>query len=413
MLPHRYRGVDFLGYLVYQKNIDRTINRESFFLKRDIVQPMSVLLNPSHHRILQLSTETGWRGGEQQVFYLLRGLRQLGYDARLAAAPQSELSLRAAKEEIPTTSFSARCDIDPKALLRLIQILWDVQPTIIHAHTGRAHAIAWLARRLAKSRAPLIVSRRVSFSLRDNWFNRLKYKQPDLFLPISQAAAQPLRSLGVPEEKIRVVHEGVDPKRWSKCDAESLRTELGIAPNAFVIGNVAFCDAVKNQAMILDAASEVIKQHPHTVFVIVGDGPDRETLIRRARKLGLEGKAIFPGFRDDLGGFFALFDLFLITSREEGLCTSILDAQMFGTPVIATRVGGIPEIIQDGENGLLIPSDDWRALQIALLELIGDEAKRSQLGARGHGTVRENFTAETMVDRTLKAYREALERSEM
>jgi glycosyltransferase involved in cell wall biosynthesis len=157
---------------------------------------------------------------------------------------------------------------------------------------------------------------------------------------------------------------------------------------------------------LLSAAVLVAARAPEARFVIVGDGERREALQARAKALGLPGRVIFAGFRADLDALIPAFDVFCLSSKMEGLGTSLLDAMCFARPVVATEAGGIPEAVEDGVTGRLVPVQDPAALAAALAAVIADRTGRERLGAAGRSRFESRFSAERMVDATLAVYEE-------
>lgn len=321
---------------------------------------------------------------------------------------QSQLSLRCEDAGIPIYDIASRNDLDGAAGYRVSRVIRDLKPCILHAHSGRAVSMASLGRWLAGSAARIVFSRRVSFPLRNVWYQRRKFRFVDRFLPISREAAQPFFAMGFDEKRIEIIHEGVAPNRWPVRDGNSIRNEFQIPNSAIVIGTVGHCDEVKNQAMLLKAAA-LLDEHTNLRCIIVGDGALRESLQSKAKELGIADRCIFPGFRTDVGSFFDAFDLFVITSTHEGLCTSIMDAHHSRVPVIATNVGGIPELIEDGVTGHLVRSHDAEHLASKIRELVDDETKLGATVEAAWSRACEMFTVERMVEKTTLAYQKALD----
>ncbi|MDP8245773.1 MAG: glycosyltransferase family 4 protein [Candidatus Hinthialibacter antarcticus] len=358
-------------------------------------------------RILHVTSECGWRGGENQLLLLLRQQRKLGHSAALAAPPGSTIADKFLQEG-GVFSLKQRSDLDIFAAWELSHIMQAHECEVIHAHTGRAHAIAAFANRFNKRNIPLIVSRRVSFSLKNSPWNRLKYQSADHFIPVSNAARTPLLQIGVNEKAITIIPDGVDADMLERKSRPGIREEFGISESAFVVGNVAHCELNKNQALILDAAPEIIQAHPGIQFIMVGDGKELNSLKQKTAELGVKDNFIFPGFRNDIERFYQAFDCFVITSLEEGLCSSILEAQCCGVPVVATRAGGIPEIIEDKNTGLLIDKSDKTGLVDALTKILNDREFSANLGLAGKNSVLQNFTIEIIAEQTLDVYRKVI-----
>jgi glycosyltransferase involved in cell wall biosynthesis len=168
------------------------------------------------------------------------------------------------------------------------------------------------------------------------------------------------------------------------------------------VGNVAALTGHKDHATLLEAMALLHARLPGVRLVIAGDGELRGALEQKARALGLEGRVVFAGFRPDLDRLLPAFTVFCLSSHLEGLGTSLLDAMAFGLPVVATAAGGIPEAVEDGVSGRLVAPRDPRALADALAEALGDERRRAAWGAAGRRLYLERFTAQRMVEETLR-----------
>jgi glycosyltransferase involved in cell wall biosynthesis len=204
---------------------------------------------------------------------------------------------------------------------------------------------------------------------------------------------------------VRVVHEGVPDRPPGAGGADALAA-LGVPAGAPVVGNVAALTDHKDHATLLRAARIVLDRAPQARFVIVGDGELRPRLRELHRQLALGEGCVFAGFRDDVDRLLPAFSVFCLSSHMEGLGTSLLDAMAFARPVVATRAGGIPDAVEDGVTGRLVPPRDPAALAGALLELLADPARRQAMGRAGRRRFEERFTADRMVEATLAVYDE-------
>jgi glycosyltransferase involved in cell wall biosynthesis len=245
----------------------------------------------------------------------------------------------------------------------------------------------------------------VDFPLRGP-LSRWKYRSCGRVIAVSKAIASVMEADGFPRERLSLVYEGVPDRGPAAGGGEALRA-LGIPEGAPVVGNVAALTGHKDHATLLDAAAIVLRRRPDARFVIVGEGPRRRELEARAREGGLEGRVVFAGFRTDVDRLLPAFDLFCLSSRLEGLGTSLLDAMAFGLPIVATAAGGIPEAVEDGVTGLVVPVRDPGALAHGLLGLLEDPERRRRLGDAGRRRFRDRFTADRMVEETLRVYEAA------
>jgi glycosyltransferase involved in cell wall biosynthesis len=250
----------------------------------------------------------------------------------------------------------------------------------------------------------LVASRRVDFRLKGNSFSRWKYRQVDCFIAASEAIRRMLVADGVPPERAVTVHEGVDVERIAALPAVNVHEAFWLPHRAPVVGNVAALVAHKGQRHLIDAARLVVRELPDARFIILGEGELREALEHQVREFRLEKHVLLPGFRTDVIGCIKGFDLFAMSSVTEGLGTSLLDAMACGRAIVATTAGGIPEVVADGETGLLVPVRAHEAMADALLALLRDAGRRRRMGDAGLARVGEHFTVDRMVAGTAAVY---------
>jgi glycosyltransferase involved in cell wall biosynthesis len=355
---------------------------------------------------LHIDTARTWRGGQNQVLVTVLGLRALGHRSVLVAHAGGELRQRAA-EGMELIPLAPRMEMDLSAAWRLSRIIKELKPEIIHAHDPHGVAMAALALSMSTQlvKPPLVASRRVDFRLKDNSLSRWKYRQVDCFICASEAIRQMLMADGIPEARAVTVHEGIDLDRVEAAPAAKLHEELWLPHQAPIVGNVAALVPHKGQRHLIEAAALVVRQVPDARFVIAGEGELRPSLERQIKEHHLEKHVFLTGFRPDVLSLHKSFDIFVMSSVTEGLGTSLLDAMASGKPIVATRAGGIPEVVVDGETGILVPPRDHRAMADALISLLTDPALRHRMGDAGLKLARRRFSAERMVKETLRAYK--------
>jgi L-malate glycosyltransferase len=302
--------------------------------------------------------------------------------------------------------LAPRSELDLAAAWRLGRIIRDLAPRIVHAHDP--HAVAMAATALAYHRLtpspPLVASRRVDFDLRSNAFSRWKYRQVTLFICASDCIRQMLLAKGVAPDRAVTVHEGIDLDHVAAAPPVDLREELWLPSNAPVILSVGALVPHKGHRHLVQGAAQVVRDVPDARFVILGQGDLHDELTRQIRSLGLERHVLLGGFRPDVLSLLKTCTLFVMPSLTEGLGTSLLDAMACGRPIVATRVGGIPEVIVEGETGLLVPPRDPDLLAEAIVRLLQDPGLSERLAAAGLDRVRQHFTVERMVDQTVETY---------
>jgi len=354
-------------------------------------------------RILHVDTARGWRGGQNQVYLSSTGMAARGHAVGVACRAGGVLEKRALQAGLRVHSLPFGADLSPWALPALARLLLRERPQVVHLHDPHAVGVGLLACRLART-GRTVASRRVDFPLRGP-FSRWKYLSCNRIIVASRAIGTVLESSGLPAAAFRLVYEGVVDRPPLPGGREAL-VELGVPEGCPVVGNVAALTAHKDQETLLAAAAHVLRRVQDVCFVIVGEGEERGPLEDQARSLGLEGHCRFTGFRTDLDRLLPSFTLFCLSSQLEGLGTSLLDAMAFGRPVVATAAGGIPEAVEDGVTGRLVPVRDPLALADALVELLRDAPRREAMGLAGRRRFEEKFTSERMVDETLRVYEE-------
>jgi glycosyltransferase involved in cell wall biosynthesis len=300
-------------------------------------------------------------------------------------------------------------EADVIAAGRISRLIGREQFDIVHMHTAHAHTLGCLA--CTFNRKPLcIVSRRVDFPISRKPFGlaALKYRwRVDHYIAISQAVKDVLVAGGVNEDMVSIVHSGVQ-LRTVTGSRDELRHALGIALEEKLVGTVGALVDHKGHRFLIEATPLVLQKAPLTRFIIVGDGELMSPLRSLASKLNVNNAIMFAGFQPEVDKYMAAFDLFVAPSHMEGLNTSILDAMMLGRPVIGTTAGGIPEIIEHGKTGLLVPPKDPAALAEAIVALVTDLSKAENLARAGHERVQERFTADRMVEGTIAIYKNLL-----
>jgi glycosyltransferase involved in cell wall biosynthesis len=358
---------------------------------------------------LHIDTARTWRGGQNQVLLTVNGLRASGHRAALVAHPDGELRRRA-HEGLELIPIASRTEIDLGAGWRLARVIRRLNPDVLHAHDPHGIAMASVALSILSGMSPggplplLVASRRVDFHLKANSFSRWKYRQVDCFIAASEAIRRMLIHDGVPEQRVVTVHEGIDIEHVAAAPPINVHELLFLPHHAPLVGNVAALTPHKGQRHLIDAARLVVQRVPDARFVIFGEGELRETLERHVRELHLEKHVLLPGFRTDILGCIKGFDLFVMSSVTEGLGTSLLDAMACGKAIVATRAGGIPEVVEDGTNGLLVEPRDHQAMAAAIERLLEDAELRARMAAAGSARVRERFTVERMVAETAAVY---------
>ena len=359
-------------------------------------------------RIAHVNDSLSWRGGERQVLELMKGLAGEHTRNVLVSKPQSELARRARERGIEVYPLPLAGEWDIVSALRLRSYVRRERIHIVHAHTSHAHSMALFAL-LGLRDCRLVVSRRVDFHLHSLFSRYVKYgKSVNRIIAVSEAVRKVLIEDGVEPDRITTVRDGFVADEFSMAAGfHNLRKEAGIPDEAVVVATVAALAPHKAHSVLLKAAHCVMKKHPHVRFLLAGEGEMRPEIERDIRNLGLENSVVLLGFVKDIGSVYRTADIFAISSREEGLCSSILDAMYFNLPIVATNAGGIPELVQDGVNGFIVPVSDHLSFAERLNVLIEHEKLRKRMGVRSTSVLERNSMTFT-ISKTLEVYREIL-----
>jgi len=356
--------------------------------------------------IAHIDTQSTWRGGERQVLELIKGLESRDQRNILVCRPSSALSERAGETGIPIVHLTLLGEWDLLSVLKIRSLIKKENIDIIHAHTSHAHTLGMLAT-IGQKTCKLVVSRRVDFHIRNFFGRKVKYgASVDKIIAISDAIRRILIEDGVDPERIVAIRSGFVPNDFQKDDIPhiDIRGKYGIPESSVVISTVAALAPHKAHYVLLKAARRVVDKHPDTKFLFAGEGDLAEDIKKNIYNLQLEKSVILLGFIEDIASVFRASDIFALSSREEGLCTSLYDAMYFGLPIVATSAGGIPEIVQDGINGLIVPVGDFTQFAEKINYLIENIDRRKKMGARSTDILKHN-TIDKTIDRTLELYR--------
>lgn len=304
-----------------------------------------------------------------------------------------------------------RPGVDVRAIIRLATLLRRLRPDIVHSRNWGAFDAIFAAR---LARVPVLIhgehGREMSdpdgLDPRRNRLRRWAAPLVDRFVTVSRDLERWLVGrVGVPARKVVTIHNGVDLHRFADEDRARGRHELGLPGDTVVIGTVGRLDPVKDQVGLLDASALLPTAGPAHALALIGDGPCRAALESRAARPDLQGRVRLLGERADIPRLLAGFDVFTLPSIAEGISNTVLEAMATGLPVVATRTGGNPELVEDGVTGHLVPVGDRRALADALWSYVGDPHLRALHGKAGRQRAVDHFGLERMTQRYRELYR--------
>ncbi|MEN6372774.1 MAG: glycosyltransferase family 4 protein [Armatimonadota bacterium] len=350
-------------------------------------------------------------GGALQVVYLMRGLAERGHGVDLVCAKGSAIETEARRSGIPVHPVSVWCDCDPSLVLRVYSEVRKVKPDVVHLHSRRgAEILGGVAARMARVPA-VVLSRRVDDRISLGALGRLKYNViPDKIIAISGGIKKVLSDCGIDEERLELVHSAIITAK-PQCDRDRkwFESEFGISQDAPVAGVIAQLIERKGHRYFFSVIPDILKEFPDARFLIFGKGPLRAQLESRVQELGISEEVQFAGFREDMNRILTNLDVVVHPALREGLGVSLLQAAYAGVPIVASAVGGIPEIVRDGETGFLIQPEDTEAIKQSVLKLFRDRELGKRFGENGRRLVQSEFSVDQMVDGNLRVYRDVLQ----
>jgi glycosyltransferase involved in cell wall biosynthesis len=356
--------------------------------------------------IVHLETGRHLYGGARQALDLADGLQRAGVDATLVCLPGTAIAAAGAARGLTVRTLAMDGDLDVLFVRRFRRLLREVQPDLVHVHSRRG-ADTWGGIAARGARIPAVLTRRVDSP--EGRLARWKYRHYDRVIAISEAIRRQLTGAGVPERCITVIPSAVDAMActpaWTRAQ---LNAEFGINPGAMPVACVAQFIPRKGHATLLDAWPAVAAAVPGAQLLLFGAGPLEAQIRRRAADPLLGQSVRLAGFRPALREFLGRMELVVHPAEREGLGLAVLEAQAAGVPVVACRAGGVPEILRDGETGLLVPAGDATALATAIVALLRDPARRRAMGEAARAGA-GRFAPQRMIEAHLTLYQSLLD----
>lgn len=363
--------------------------------------------------VVQVIGNSAIGGAERHLLDLVQGLIPLGVDVEVICPRPGPLT-----QQLTALNVPLRCVemvhpwpgdeylLDRKAVHELGKVLRKKRPDVVHSHLYPAHLHASLA--AEEVGVPAIVHTAHTIIVRPG-DALLSYVTAARTIAVSRAAGRLLEDVGVPPERIEVIYNGVGSEHFEQnIEAQQrVRADLNVGSGP-IIGMVSRLSSEKGVDVLLRAIQQVVQVVSSLTVLIIGDGPQAAELHQLAGQLGLNETVHFLGARSDIPVLNRLLDLFVLSSREEACPMALLEAMTAGRAVVATNVGGTPEVVTHNVEGLLVPPDDPEALGRALLILLKEPARRTSMGTAAHQRVATQFTRERMVYETLSFYQRIL-----
>jgi len=360
-------------------------------------------------KLLHFSTEKYWRGGEQQIAYLIEEQQKAGFSNYLICRKNSEMERYAIHNKIEFWAIPIKNSIDPRAILKVQKIYRTLKPDLVHLHSSKAHTIGLMADLFAKKQK-FILHRRVSFPIQQTAINKWKYNHPQILkiVCISQDVQKAVLKITRNDQKTCVIYSGINLKRFNeKSELNALKKEFNLPQHVKIVTGVGALSPEKDFTTFIKAAHECLRTYEQVHFFIIGNGNEKKELQQLIEQLGIEEKVTLAGFRKDIPSILLDSDIFMLCSTSEGLGTSFIDAAAAKCALLGTATGGIPEIIQSGENGYLAKAGDYKDFTEKLIQLLSNDDLRLEF-AKTAKSKAEKFSIQLMAEQYRKLYSEIL-----
>ena len=377
--------------------------------------PSKVLEQGLLMRVLHVLAERGWSGGETQLAHLVRHLEARGHRNALVLAPGAKFRRLAEELSLPVYEANLRTWFDPRQVLRLRSAIRAESPEILHFGCGRSLQWGGLFA-LGTACGVRATTRRIDYPIGRNWYRRLRYHRfVDHVVANCCSVENQVLATGLPVERVSMIHEGIDLAPWTDLRAQrtEARRKLGLPADATVISCAATLRPRKQQRLLIDAFARVASDFPAAILVLAGDGADAKALKTHAADSGLGAQIHLPGRIDPVADLWAASDAMALVSSNEGLANACLEASASALPCFVSRVGGLPEIVEDGVTGKVVPVGDVQATADALRWLLEHPHEARDAGERGAQRTRRLFAAEHMAEQMEKLFLQLLDQAPM
>ncbi len=353
-------------------------------------------------KILHTESSPGWGGQENRILKEALGVKKLGASVYILCQPESILSKKAKQANIEVFTFPMRKSYDIKAIYYTMKLIKKLDIDIINTHSGKDSYIAGIAGKLSKKHPLIVRTRHLALPITSTF----SYKYiSDIVVTTSEYVKQYLIHKGIPEKKVFAIPTGIDLSIFNPKEVKgNLKNELGLNNDIPLVGTVAVLRKKKGHHILIEAIPHVLKRIPETVFVFVGDGPQRKNIEEKIKEYKLTKNVILLGHRDDVPQILKSIDLFVLPTLQEALGGAIIEAMAMEKAVIGSDVDGVREVIDDGINGYLVPLEDSVALAERIIELLTNRQKAEDFGIQGRKKVASKYTIEKMCRGMLEIY---------
>ena len=365
--------------------------------------------------VLHTRVITGVGGGpDKTILNSARYLRRHGFRASsLFLRPPEDPGFQSIRErsvawESPIIEVDDTGPLDWKIVPRIANICRDQNVTVWHAHDYKTNLLGLLLARTVPMRLVTTVHGWVEHTWRTRLYHRLdRWTMPryERVVCVSPDLLDKCRRMGVSQERSLLIENAIDCEQFSRRQSRpEAKQRLGLPADRPVIGAVGRLSPEKGFDRLISAAAELIKRGRRLTLVILGGGAEQSRLESQIRQLGLRDSVRLAGFQSDTISWYEAMDLFALSSLREGLPNVVLEAMALETPVVATRVAGVPRVIEDGRSGLVVPIGDDAALVDALDRLLGDESLRADLAAEGRRVIEDRYSFAARMEKMARVY---------
>lgn len=354
--------------------------------------------------LINVNIGIGWGGIESHSDMLAATLAGRGHKVVLGCGVEGSLAVGTGTV-LPARRITIRNAGDIRAVMRILSICRGEDIDVIIANGGREYWPAALAAIFLGKKIVFVRHQTDRIRKTTGW---LVHNHVTAVVAVSGAVRQALSASGIRADKITLIHNGIQLEKFdpSHIDREEIRKELGIAAGEFLIGTIGKLNRGKGVYVLLRAVGMIAAENSSVKVVFVGDGEEREGLGKEAQRLGIGDRVIFAGVRKDVERMYAAMDIFVLPSTcIEAFGMVLIEAMAMGKAVIGTEIGGIPELISDGKNGLLVPPGDAKALAAAIGKYLTDRDFSARISAAGRQTVESEFSDKTLGDRFEELFR--------
>lgn len=360
-------------------------------------------------RILHTEWSDGLGGQEKRVLSEAAGLAQRGHYVALVCREHARIRDEAARLSIDTHVLPLRKPYDVASVMRLSRFMRENAFDIVNTHSGVDSWIGGIASKLA--RIPVLVrTRHLNIPLKRNVLNFIHYL-PDMYITCGDTMRRNLvNNCGFPSDRVVNIPTGVDMSSFRVWKDPEAKVRHGLPRDAVVITNVGILRSVKGHEVTLSSVKAVVDAVPNAKFLIVGDGPRKQALEDFAQNLGIMDHVKFTGFIENIPEIYSFTDVAVLSSWSEGLPQSMLQAMAAGVPVVATKAGGVPEVITDGHTGILVEPGDHEGLARGIINVLRQPELGGHLAKNARELVMKEHSAEHMIDRIEALYKDLLKR---